>query len=417
MKRLHYYFITIFYLLGCGFAFAHSDKLSTSQIYSQLPEASGENQIITIGTDSFNEQENSLADFELGSVVQRSKNETIAIVDKVALAAIGEINHQKFKRCGGFILHDSLKEAKEFLKKSQRRSFSLFDLGIRDIYNIDQQKIVNPLISQISEKNILSTIQKLSSYPDRYYKNKSGVEAAEWIANQLKIVAKNRSDISVQLYKHNKWIQPSVIATIPGKSSDKIIIGGHLDSINQSFFGSKLAPGADDNASGIATWMEVYRVLVENNFKPEKTLIFIGYAAEEVGLLGSKEIATEFKKKNEKVIGVLQLDMTNFKGNPQKDIFFMTDYTNQAQNNFLGTLVDTYVKVPWGQSKCGYGCSDHASWHGQGYPASIPFEASMETMNKALHTTKDTLAISNNSATHAAKFSKLALAYAVELSL
>jgi leucyl aminopeptidase len=60
---------------------------------------------------------------------------------------------------------------------------------------------------------------------------------------------------------------------------------------------SAKAPGADDNASGIATITETIRVLMSNGFQPKKTLKFMAYAAEEVGLLGSKEIANDFKKK------------------------------------------------------------------------------------------------------------------------
>ena len=93
----------------------------------------------------------------------------------------------------------------------------------------------------------------------------------------------------------------------------------------------------------------------------------------------------------------------------------MTDYTNEAQNTFVGSLIDEYVKVPWGYDQCGYGCSDHASWHGQGYPASMPFEATMKGMNKNIHTANDKIEISNNNASHAVNFAKLALAFAVEL--
>ena len=140
----------------------------------------------------------------------------------------------------------------------------------------------------------------------------------------------------------------------------------------------------------------------------------MGYAAEEVGLLGSRAIARQFRSNNKTVVGVLQLDMTNFNGS-DLDIVMMTDYTNRDQNAFLGTLIDEYIKVPWGYDKCGYGCSDHASWHNSGYPASIPFEAKMREMNRAIHTSRDTLEVSRNSAFHASNFAKLGLAYMIEL--
>ena len=51
------------------------------------------------------------------------------------------------------------------------------------------------------------------------------------------------------------------------------------------------APGADDDASGIATLTEVIRVALANGWKPKRTVKFMGYAAEEVGLRGSNAIA------------------------------------------------------------------------------------------------------------------------------
>lgn len=114
-------------------------------------------------------------------------------------------------------------------------------------------------------------------------------------------------------------------------------------------------------------------------------------------------------------MGVLQLDMTNHKGTGDLDIVFMNDYTNQAQNEFMAKLVDEYVKVPWGWSRCGYGCSDHASWHNEGFPASMPFESTMGDINRNIHTDDDVLAVSGENADHAEKFAKLAVAFMVEM--
>jgi leucyl aminopeptidase len=91
-------------------------------------------------------------------------------------------------------------------------------------------------------------------------------------------------------------------------------------------------------------------------------------------------------------------------------------YTNAAQNTFLANLATAYLpELTVGYDRCGYGCSDHASWTAAGFAASFPFEAAFVDDNKAIHTAYDTTATFGNQALHAAKFSKLALAYAVEL--
>ena len=132
-----------------------------------------------------------------------------------------------------------------------------------------------------------------------------------------------------------------------------------------------------------------------------------------MGLRGSQDIASAFKRAGAQVEGVLQFDMTNFNGSPE-DIFLITDNTSAAQNAFLGGLVKTYTDYRLGETKCGYACSDHASWTKNGYAASFPFEAGFAKTNPNIHSAKDTLAPSGGRSLHALKFAKLAIAYVVE---
>src|SRR5262249_39432056 len=126
------------------------------------------------------------------------------------------------------------------------------------------------------------------------------------------------------------------------------------------------------------------------------------------------KIVADYKKQKIDVVGALQLDMTNYKGS-DKDIWVMEDYTNAKQNVFVEQLIDTYVGATWGVDKCGYGCSDHASWYRGGIPASMPFESRMREYNKTIHSTRDTLEMSQNNADHAIKFARLGVAYAIEM--
>jgi len=156
-------------------------------------------------------------------------------------------------------------------------------------------------------------------------------------------------------------------------------------------------------------------VLLSSGYKPKRTLQFMAYAAEEVGLRGSADIADDYAAKGRKVVGALQLDMTNYQG-AESDITLISDYTNAAQNDFLANLASSYLPtLSVVRGECGYACSDHASWTSNGYAASFPFEAPLGQDNPFIHSKNDTLAQSGNTASHAIKFSRLALAYAVEL--
>lgn len=76
--------------------------------------------------------------------------------------------------------------------------------------------------------------------------------------------------------------------------------------------------------------------------------------------------------------------------------------------------MDAYAGARWAWTRCGYACSDHASWTKSGFPASAAVEAAAEAVNPAMHTENDTLAGSGGSAAHSVKFAKLAVAFAVE---
>src|SRR5262249_33031447 len=149
----------------------------------------------------------------------------------------------------------------------------------------------------------------------------------------------NRADATVKLFEHPRWQQPSVIAEIPGTGQYKdeiVVIGAHEDSINIDP-GKTRAPGADDDASGVAALLEIHRTLLANGYQPARTIHFITYAAEEVGLYGSQAIAQSYKRAKKKVVGVVQFDMTMFPGSGQ-NIVFMTDFINRPMTKFVEAL-------------------------------------------------------------------------------
>ena len=351
----------------------------------------------------------------------RDTTETVHVVrvDEDLLPQLSDAVHTSLRHCGGYMVHASLGAARRAVE--EERSHALRARGQAALaakYPIDNQATVTPLLAQVQDSNILSTIQTLSDYQNRYYTTTHGVAASNGIKTLWEGLAAGRTDVSVSQFTHPSWPQKSVILTIQGTATPNqiLVLGGHMDSILSGGTNeTSRAPGADDDASGIASLTEALRVMLASGYKPRRTIQFMAYAAEEVGLRGSAAIAADYVAKGKKVKGVMQLDMTNYKGSAQ-DIFIYTDYTNAKQNDFLARLVSTYMPtLKVGYSACGYGCSDHASWTARGYVASFPFESSFNAHDPYIHTINDTLANTGNQAAHAAKFARLALAYAVEL--
>ncbi|WP_050347252.1 M20/M25/M40 family metallo-hydrolase [Arsenicicoccus sp. oral taxon 190] len=242
-----------------------------------------------------------------------------------------------------------------------------------------------------------------TAYPNRYYASTYGRQAATWIRDTWAGLAAGRSDVTTELFTGCTTCstQPSVLLTVKGAElpGEVVVIGGHIDSICNTGTGDSMrAPGADDDASGTATVTEVLRVALKDGWKPKRTVVFAGYAAEEVGLRGSDAVARSFKAQGKNVVGVMQLDMTNYDPGNGIDMAFLTDNVNAGLTSFGKQLFDTYLKpsgLVRGDMTCGYACSDHASWTSAGYPAMMAAEPEIFP---SLHTTGDTLANLGNTA-------------------
>lgn len=369
---------------------------------------------ITIGQDAVNDlQKIGAKEFLLPSAAAsaNSKSVSVAQISEDQLNNLSRVMHENHNRCGGYIVHDTLASA--LMAQQQGAVPSTFAAG-----PIAHQTVVNNLLPQLSKENIVDTITYLSTtFNNRFYNTSGGVAASNGLRDRWNAMIAGKSYAAVTQFSHS-WAQSSVVLTITGseRPDEVVVIGGHLDStVGSGTSEGSTAPGADDDASGIATLTEVMRVFLLNG-QPKRTIKFIGYAAEEVGLRGSKAIADADKAAGVNIVGALQLDMTNYNGSTE-DIVFMNDFTSATQNTYLTELLDLYVpSVNYGFDSCGYACSDHASWYNNGYPASMPFEAKFNGSNPRIHSSNDTLANMDSSGAHALNFAKMGLAYAIELA-
>lgn len=351
-------------------------------------------------------------DLNIQSTLAHSEESvSVMSIPESQVLTLSHYMHHAFNRCGGFVYHASKEEALAYAKRDKLAKIK--QQYIVQNYTIDNPNGVSSLLTKLEKSNLTAVVNKLSAYYNRYYTSSTGKDSATWIKNRWASLASGRSDISVKFFNHSDYDQPSVIATIKGTTDpdDIVIIGGHLDSINGSNHQGK-APGADDNASGIAVLTTTLQAIIDSGYKPAKTIQLMGYAAEEVGLRGSKDIARVYKSQNKNVIGVAQFDMTGV-GNSNADIVFMTDYTNQNQTNFMKQLIDRYLSdVSYDEDKCGYACSDHASWYNEGFAASMPFESRSRDMNRKIHTVNDT----QFDPDHSFNFARLAATFVAELA-
>ena len=78
----------------------------------------------------------------------------------------------------------------------------------------------------------------------------------------------------------------NVVGILPGRRDGHVIVGAHLDHVGRQ--GDVLFPGANDNASGVAVVMAVAEAFVRSGMRPERSVVFVLFSAEEQGTLGAE---------------------------------------------------------------------------------------------------------------------------------
>ena len=202
---------------------------------------------------------------------------------------------------------------------------------------------LNPLISkvvdEVSEERIAAIMKKLESFGTRYVLSEKdnpthGIGGAQhWIYDQFKSYSP-RLQVSYDPFTIKKSQRipqdtdlANVVAVLPGTTNKDryVIIGGHYDSIasRRSPGGQAAqpndegprsaaetdpsAPGVADDASGTAAVMELARVMSQYEF--DKSIVFVTFAAEEIGLNGSANYAKKAKEANMQIEAVLNNDI------------------------------------------------------------------------------------------------------------
>jgi hypothetical protein len=190
---------------------------------------------------------------------------------------------------------------------------------------------VETIIAAISAKNIQADIEKLVSFGTRHTLSDTlsetrGIGAArKWIKSEFERYAQRSSGRMTVAYQES-IVAPSqrvptpskvvnVLATLSpsqaGPSAGRIIVvSGHYDSRASSPMDVKNdAPGADDDASGVALVLELSRVMSQYEF--ETTIVFAAFAGEEQGLFGATAYAEMAKQQSLGIEAVFNNDMVS----------------------------------------------------------------------------------------------------------
>ncbi len=178
----------------------------------------------------------------------------------------------------------------------------------------------------------------------------------------------------------------NVIGIKPGSfdSQKYVVVCAHYDDMPSG----TIAPGADDNASGTATVLELARVLSKYNFG--YAIRFICFDEEEQGLVGSRYYATQARNRNDSIIAVVNLDMTGYDANNDGRLDVHSKNianTVQIANDWISNVTEYGISlIPRTVASQPY--SDHESFLQKNYGAILVIEYDLE-FNPYYHTVND----------------------------
>lgn len=170
----------------------------------------------------------------------------------------------------------------------------------------DWNSIIQRAMMKVEASRLRETVAHLESYGNRSTWEKQW-DAARWSEQKLREYG---LDVALQSYEFQARQWPNVVARIKGRANEdaSILLMAHLDSISDN--PQAIAPGADDDGSGVAVLIETARILSEDS--PDMTVIFCLFTNEERGAAGSRNFAGNAKRDKLKIHAVINLDVLGY---------------------------------------------------------------------------------------------------------
>lgn len=204
---------------------------------------------------------------------------------------------------------------------------------------------------------------------------------------QTKIIA------STDVINNIKTTQ-NVVMKLEGSDSklknEYIVIGAHFDHLGMGGKNSSsrrpdtiaVHNGADDNASGVAAMLELAQKLQSKHKKIKRSIVFVAFAAEEMGLIGSQKFVESGLIPNDSIIAMINLDMVGRMDKKELNVYG-TKTSTESEEILKRLNADSALTLTFHPE--GYGPSDYASF----YNKNIPVFAFMTSLHLDYHTPFD----------------------------
>ncbi len=256
----------------------------------------------------------------------------------------------------------------------------------------EQNALVGQMVSEVSIDRLSQTIGEFAKVPTRFSPTSGCRLAGTSIYNYFSRLPLAVDYDAFRYSSFRAGPMPSgrnVVATVRGiESPDRmVVVGAHYDSTSNEPW--RLAPGADDNASGTAAVLEIARIVSSRRFN--LTIELVAFDAEELGSFGSEHLAALAKADGRTIVAVLNLDMIGYDDHGRRGLAVVPDRKSEwladrlidaARRYGVPTKIVKRVNVRWARS-------DQTNFQSSGF-AAVHVSEDMPDENPYYHTKRDT---------------------------
>ena len=282
----------------------------------------------------------------------------------------------------------------------------------------EENPVIREMLDQVNMDSLEATVQYLQDYGHRLWDSDNAFAASDWIAGRMQALG---LEVEQQPFYASTWLgsgqaAPNVIGIQRGTlyPDTYVVCGSHFDSFSYQAMYGGAAPGADDNATGVASVLESARIMTQYEF--EYSIIYCAYGCEEMGLYGSEAYASRCQQEGMDIIGYFNNDMNGYLYGDQIHIdCIYPNYVEPIGTYYMNVGSVYYPELPIRHVNFNEGDSDHTSFNNHGYMGIYPFE-DYQNYSPYIHTPNDLIGNSVNSFEMSQQYCQMNIACLAEIA-
>jgi hypothetical protein len=243
--------------------------------------------------------------------------------------------------------------------------------------------LIRQLVNEVSQDSLEARLRRMTAFRTRYASTDSCRSAVNWMRQQLVTYGCDSTYLDTFLSSY----APNVIGVRTGRVNPRhiFVVTGHIDNTSET--PTTFAPGSDDNASGSGLVIEAARVFSGVDF--DNTVWFVGFSAEEQGLIGSDSFVYACRQRGDSIIAAFHSDMISY-GRDDSLMVVHTTALPQTESlaRFFLAQADTFTSLQVKDTVINEARSDHYSFWKYGY---LAIRGRFHDETPMYHTTGDTI--------------------------